>query len=71
MYANSMQEVSRVRSTVRTDHRLNPKLDLPYGKEQIRKKKLNPHIMSAVLSTVKVRFQSVLVIIRLSNVGLK
>ena len=38
-----MQEVSRVRSTKRKDGRLNPKLKLPFGKEQIHRQKLNPH----------------------------
>ena len=38
-----MQEVSRVRSTKRFDHRRNPRLKLPYGKEQIQKTKLNPN----------------------------
>lgn len=37
-----MQEVSRVRSTKSNDRRLNPKLFLPFGKEQIQKEKLNP-----------------------------
>ena len=44
-----MQEVSRVRSTRREklwaekDRRRNEKLQKPYGKEQIQRKKLNPH----------------------------
>ncbi|TAL49419.1 hypothetical protein EPN83_00720 [Patescibacteria group bacterium] len=46
---NVMQEVSRVRSTRRQrlwspkDRRRNLKLQKPYGKEQIRREKLNPH----------------------------
>src|SRR3989344_3392848 len=38
-----MQEVSRVRSTKKLDFRLNPKLFLPFGKEQIQRKKLDPN----------------------------
>ena len=38
-----MQEVSRVRSTNQEDARFNPKLELPIGKEQIQREKLNPH----------------------------
>ncbi|HKZ39957.1 MAG TPA: LAGLIDADG family homing endonuclease [Candidatus Hodarchaeales archaeon] len=47
--SNTMQEVSRVRSTRREklwaekDRRRNEKLQKPYGKEQIQRKKLNPH----------------------------
>jgi LAGLIDADG endonuclease len=47
--ANGIQEVSRVRSTRREklwgpkDRRRNLKLQKPYGKEQIQRKKLNPH----------------------------
>ena len=37
-----MSEVSRAHSTKRKDNRINPKLDLPYGKEQIQKEKLHP-----------------------------
>ena len=37
-----MQEVSRVCSTTRKDARFNPKLELPIGKEQIQRKKLDP-----------------------------
>ena len=39
-----MQEVSRVRSTVR-----NPALQEPYGKERIHKKKLNPWYVSGFI----------------------
>ncbi len=39
-------EVSRVRSTKYGDARLNPKLQLPIGKEQIHRKKLNPHYVA-------------------------
>ncbi len=38
-----MQEVSRVRSTKKVDRRINPKLNLPFGKEQIQRKKLDPN----------------------------
>lgn len=38
-----MQEVSSVRSTKKVDRRINPKLDLPFGKEQIQRKKLDPN----------------------------
>ncbi len=44
-----MPEVSRVRSTKRRDQRLNPRLDRPYGKEQIRKLKLNPNYVSGFI----------------------
>ncbi len=44
-----MQEVSRVRSTKKVDHRVNPKLILPFGKEQIQKEKLNPHYVSGFI----------------------
>ena len=43
------QEVSRVRSTSKVDLRLNPKLELPYGKEQIQREKLNPHYVSGFI----------------------
>jgi len=43
------QEVSRVRSTNSVDLRLNPKLELPYGKEQIQREKLNPHYVSGFI----------------------
>ena len=39
----SLQEVSRARST---DKRINKKLKNPIGKEQIRRKKLNPHYVA-------------------------
>lgn len=43
MSSNIAQEVSRVRSTeVKKDRRLNPKLFLPFGKEQIHREKLSP-----------------------------
>jgi hypothetical protein len=47
--SNATREVSRVRSTRREklwapkDRRRNPKLQKPYGKEQIQRKKLDPH----------------------------
>ena len=41
-----MQEVSRVRST---DRRRNPKLQLPIGKEQIQREKLNPHYVGGFI----------------------
>ena len=46
---NDVQEVSRVRSTVGTDLRCNPKLVLPFGKEQIQREKLNPHYVSGFI----------------------
>ena len=44
-----MQEVSRVRSTNRKDARFNPKLELPIGKEQIQRKKLNPQYIAGFI----------------------
>ena len=44
-----MKEVSRVRSTKKVDRRINPKLSLPFGKEQIQRKKLNPHYVSGFI----------------------
>ncbi len=44
-----MQEVSRVRSTKRIDRRSNPLLNLPYGKERIQKKKLNPNYVAGFI----------------------
>ena len=44
-----MQEVSRVHSTKKRDRRYNPKLTLPFGKEQIQRKKLNPHYVSGFI----------------------
>lgn len=44
-----MQEVSRVRSTKKSDSRYNPKLILPFGKERIQRKKLNPHYVSGFI----------------------
>lgn len=44
-----MQEVSRVRSTKRKDARFNPKLELPIGKGQIQREKLNPHYVSGFI----------------------
>jgi hypothetical protein len=46
---NNMQEVSRVRSTIKADGRLNPKLFLPFGKEQIQREKLNPHYVGGFI----------------------
>src|SRR3989344_1126309 len=54
--SNTMREVSRVHSTRRLklwsekDRRRNKKLQPPYGKEQIRrKKKLNPHYVAGFI----------------------
>ena len=44
-----MREVSRVRSTNRTDARFNPGLALPIGKEQIQRKKLNPNYVAGFI----------------------
>ena len=44
-----MQEVSRVRNTNRVDARLNPKLELPFGKEQIQRKKLDPQYVAGFI----------------------
>lgn len=44
-----MQEVSRVRSTKKYDRRINPKLILPFGKERIQRKKLNPNYVSGFI----------------------
>ena len=44
-----MQEVSSVRSTNRKDARLNPKLELPIGKEQIQMKKLDPQYVAGFI----------------------
>jgi LAGLIDADG endonuclease len=44
-----MQEVSRVRSTNKVDNRLNPKLFLPFGKEQIHRDKLNPDYVAGFI----------------------
>ncbi len=44
-----MQEVSRVRSTKKLDRRNNPKLILPFGKERIQRKKLNPNYVSGFI----------------------
>ncbi len=44
-----MQEVSRVRSTNRKDARFNPKLELPIGKEQIQRKKLDPQYVAGFI----------------------
>ncbi len=43
------QEVSRVRSTKKEDKRLNPNLALPFGKEQIQRKKLHPQYVSGFI----------------------
>src|SRR3989344_5052558 len=52
--SKAMQEVSRVRSTRRyswseKDRRRNPKLQVPYGKEQIHREKLNPHYVAGFI----------------------
>ena len=52
--SKAMQEVSRVHSTRRyswseKDRRRNPKLQVPYGKEQILKEKLNPHYVAGFI----------------------
>lgn len=44
-----MQEVSSVRSTNRKDARFNPKLELPIGKEQIQRKKLDPQYIAGFI----------------------
>lgn len=44
-----MQEVSKVHSTKKADRRLNSKLELPFGKERIQRKKLNPHYVSGFI----------------------
>ena len=44
-----MQEVSRVRSTKSEDARFNPKLQLPIGKEQIQRKKLDPQYVAGFI----------------------
>lgn len=44
-----MQEVSRVRSTERKDARFNTKLQLPIGKEQIQRKKLDPQYVAGFI----------------------
>ncbi|MCI5108838.1 MAG: LAGLIDADG family homing endonuclease [Candidatus Pacebacteria bacterium] len=44
-----MREVSRVRSTKRKPFERNPKLKGPIGKEQIRRKKLNPHYVAGFI----------------------
>jgi hypothetical protein len=44
-----MQEVSSVRSTNRKDARINPKLELPIGKEQIQRKKLDPQYVAGFI----------------------
>jgi len=44
-----MQEVSRVYSTNQKDARFNPKLELPIGKEQIQREKLNPHYVAGFI----------------------
>ena len=44
-----MQEVSSVRSTKRKDARFNPKLQLPIGKEQIQRKKLDPQYVAGFI----------------------
>lgn len=44
-----MPEVSRVRSTKHVDRRLNPKLELPIGKEQIQRRKLHPQYVAGFI----------------------
>ena len=41
--SNDMQEVSSVRNTKKQNLRINSKLNLPFGKEQIQRKKLDPN----------------------------
>jgi len=49
MYTYEMPEVSRVRSTKSEDARFNPKLQLPIGKEQIQRKKLDPQYVAGFI----------------------
>jgi hypothetical protein len=49
MYTYEMSEVSRVRSTKSEDARFNPKLELPIGKEQIQRKKLDPQYVAGFI----------------------
>ena len=44
-----MQEVSRVRSTKQLPFRRNFKLQAPFGKERIQRKKLNPNYVSGFI----------------------
>lgn len=44
-----MQEVSRVRSTRRNPFARNLRLKSPFGKEQIHRKKLNPHYVAGFI----------------------
>ena len=44
-----MQEVSRVRSTNQKAARFNPKLELPIGKEQIQRKRLDPQYVAGFI----------------------
>lgn len=46
---NSMEEVSRVRSIKRKPFSRNPRLEGPIGKEQIHRKKLNPHYVAGFI----------------------
>lgn len=47
--SNIMQEVSRVRSTKRKPFERNPRLEAPFGKEQIHCKKLNPNYIAGFI----------------------
>lgn len=50
MELNDMQEVSSVRSTeAKNDRRRNPNCLKPFGKEQIRREKLNPHYVAGFI----------------------
>jgi hypothetical protein len=44
-----MQEVSRAHSTKQNPFARNPRLKAPFGKEQIQKKKLNPHYVAGFI----------------------
>lgn len=44
-----MQEVSRTHSTERKQSRRNSRLEAPFGKEQIYKKKLDPHYVAGFI----------------------
>ena len=44
-----MREVSSVRSTKGIDNRVNPKLFLPFGKEQIHRDKLSPEYVTGFI----------------------
>lgn len=47
--SNAMREVSRARSTGKNKLYRNPRCKEPVGKEQIRRKKLNPHYVAGFI----------------------